>query len=90
MQRLTNLKVLVIGAVMAVTGLSAPATAAAAPVLPVSAAPSIDTGSGATVTRTTTNGSTQISTEPRNRQPAEPLRVYGPYISLEQLRLVAD
>lgn len=83
-------KVLVTAAALAAMSLSGlPAVAAASgPPLPVASLG--DSGPGAPVTHTATNGSTQISTEPRTRWPAEPSRVYGPYVSPEQLRLVAD
>ncbi len=85
----------VIGSAVAALGLSGGAVAAAAsgPPLPV-ASPSASAdhpGSGASATHTKTNGSNQIRTEPRNRRPAtDAARVYGPYVSPDQVRLVAD
>lgn len=91
MGRFSIRKAAVIGAALATLGLSGAAAATAAPTAPLSLASSEYSGSGANATRTTTNGSTQISTEPRNRRPLNDItRVYGPYVSPEQVRLVAD
>ena len=95
MGRFSIRKAAVIGAALATLGLSGAAVATAAPTAPptapLSLASSEYSGSGANATRTTTNGSTQISTEPRNRRPLNDItRVYGPYVSPEQVRLVAD
>ena len=95
MGRFSIRKAAVIGAALATLGLSGAAAATAAPTAPLSLASSdysgSGSGSGANATRTTTNGSTQISTEPRNRRPLNDItRVYGPYVSPEQVRLVAD
>lgn len=99
MGRFSIRKAAVIGAALATLGLSGAAAAAAAPTgpqtapqtAPLSLASSDYSGSGASATRTTTNGSTQISTEPSSRRPVTDItRVYGPYVSPEQLRLVAD
>lgn len=89
MQRVSALRALLFGAAMAAMSLAGAASAPAALSHAISAGPSFDSGSGATANRTTTNGSTQIRTEPQNRWPAEPLRIYGPYVSHEQLRLIA-
>lgn len=91
MERFSIRKAIVIGTALAALGLSgaAGATAAEAPPLPV--ASSDFAGSGANATHTTTNGSTHIRTEPRSRlSAADVARVYGPYVSPEQVRLVAD
>jgi hypothetical protein len=95
MGRFSIRKAAVIGAALATLGLSGAAAAAAAPTgpqtAPLSLASSEYSGSGASATRTTTNGSTQISTEPSSRRPVTDItRVYGPYVSPEQLRLVAN
>lgn len=91
MGRFSIRKAAVIGAALATLGLSGAAAATAAPTAPLSLASSEYSGSGANATRTTTNGSTQISTEPRNRRPFNDItRVYGPYVSPEHVRLVAD
>ena len=99
MGRFSIRKAAVIGAALATLGLSGAAVATAAPTAPPTAPLSLasseysgsGSGSGANATRTTTNGSTQISTEPRNRRPLNDItRVYGPYVSPEQVRLVAD
>ncbi|MCB1290951.1 hypothetical protein [Mycolicibacterium sp.] len=95
MGRLSIRKAAVIGAALATLGLSGAAAATAAPTAPqtapLSPASSEYSGAGAGATRTTTNGSTQISTEPRNRRPLNDItRVYGPYVSPEQARIVAD
>ena len=95
MGRLSIHKAAVIGAALATLGLSGAAAATAAPTAPqtapLSPASSEYSGAGAGATRTTTNGSTQISTEPRNRRPLNDItRVYGPYVSPEQARIVAD
>lgn len=95
MGRFSIRKAAVIGAALAALGLSGAAAATAAPTaphtVPLSLASSEYSGAGADATRTTTNGSTQISTEPRNRRPLNDItRVYGPYVSPEHVRLVAD
>jgi hypothetical protein len=95
MRRFSIRMAVVIGSALTALGLSGEAVAAAAPAAPLPAASASasadDSGSGASATHTKTNGSNQIRTEPRNRRPAaDATRVYGPYVSPEQVRLVAD
>lgn len=90
MQRFSTHKVLLIGTALAALSLAGVPPVSAAPGPSASIAASGEVGSGASATHTTTNGSTQIRTEPNKRRVPEPVRVYGPYVSPEQVRLVAD
>lgn len=85
----------IIGAVIAIASLGAATTAGVASAAPAPVASILledSDGTGAIVSCTQTNGSTQIDSRPRlsetiiNRSPS----VYGPYISDQQVRAAAD